>query len=617
MIAKKHTMHTDSKSSPTGLVRYLLQEKGRNVENCDFWITNCEENEMPIYAGEEIKDTQERNTRAKSDKTYHISVSFPAGERPSLEALKEMSETFQKNLGFEGHQSITVVHDDTDNYHFHMVINKVHPEKLTCITPKKDYEILAKTCAMLEKKYNLEKTNHVAKEKISAAKARDMEKANAIESLLGNIKREHFDIIDKAQSWEELHRNLAAVGISAQKRNNGLVFVSGTKGVKGSSVDRAFSMPNMEKRLGKYEQNEKIVVDATKAYKPRPMYASSELWEDYKMYKEGVKRQVQDVKDQTRLGIADIRAKTLLETMALKTKGNRLSKMLVVARIRQRAQVKIQKMRDIRAEKIQKIGKAKSWLDWNAEKAGQGSKDSMDYLRNRQKREGQKTNYEQRERGWSFIMGSNPKEAIAKGLVTKKGNIKVSRNLVEAKDSINIMEEARGGFSEKEMQVAVEIASKKFSGKIVLRGDNKFKKEFICTAIKSGIALEYRDTGLQSLHDFHYGKITQSLERAKLEKEKLDYSNARVYIEKRNQTRKKVCDIKEHLSLEKMGEGSGICQGMRTQGDTRLALIEKDGKIFVGVTDKVHKVGDILKVENGKIVKKKQIEKEKTKEVER
>ena len=89
----------------------------------------------------EIAATQGLNTRAKSDRTYHLLVSVRAGENPDAQTLRMIEERFCKELGYAEHQRISVVHYDTDNVHIHVAINKIHPTSLTLHDPIRDYKI--------------------------------------------------------------------------------------------------------------------------------------------------------------------------------------------------------------------------------------------------------------------------------------------------------------------------------------------------------------------------------------------------------------------------------------------------------------------------------------------
>lgn len=109
-------MNEPSKSSCIRLINYLMNDQGNEARIQDFHVTNCEY-DNPEWAALEMLTTQRQNTRAKGDKTYHLMISFPAGEHPSKELLRKIEERFCESLGYEGHQRVSVLHGDTENLH--------------------------------------------------------------------------------------------------------------------------------------------------------------------------------------------------------------------------------------------------------------------------------------------------------------------------------------------------------------------------------------------------------------------------------------------------------------------------------------------------------------------
>jgi hypothetical protein len=88
-------------------------------------ISNCEAAE-PADAIAEIQAVQAMNSRAKGDKTYHLVVSFPPGEKPSETQLRDIEDELCAAIGLADHQRISAVHTDSDHLHIHVAINKVH-----------------------------------------------------------------------------------------------------------------------------------------------------------------------------------------------------------------------------------------------------------------------------------------------------------------------------------------------------------------------------------------------------------------------------------------------------------------------------------------------------------
>src|ERR1700730_17439493 len=99
MISKKVAMKTPERSRFGKLVAYLLDPHGKKTRVGEGTITNCFET-YTTWAVREIAATQRLNTRAKSDRTYHLLVSLRAGEKPDAKTLRVIEERFCKELGY-------------------------------------------------------------------------------------------------------------------------------------------------------------------------------------------------------------------------------------------------------------------------------------------------------------------------------------------------------------------------------------------------------------------------------------------------------------------------------------------------------------------------------------
>ena len=141
-------MKSPQKSRFGKLVTYLLDPQGKKKTRVgEVVITNCVSTDT-TWAVREIAATQWLNTRAKSPRTYHLIISFKAGENPDAQTLRLTEERFCKALGYAEHQRVSVVHHDTDNVHIHVAINKIHPTTFTIHNPGCDYKTL-KICSSI------------------------------------------------------------------------------------------------------------------------------------------------------------------------------------------------------------------------------------------------------------------------------------------------------------------------------------------------------------------------------------------------------------------------------------------------------------------------------------
>jgi hypothetical protein len=77
--------------------------------------------------------------------------SWPEDEQPTPEQVEELLDVFLEQLGLEKHQVIAALHQDTDNIHLHIAINKVSPETYL-VKPAKGWwkEAAQRTVAIIE-----------------------------------------------------------------------------------------------------------------------------------------------------------------------------------------------------------------------------------------------------------------------------------------------------------------------------------------------------------------------------------------------------------------------------------------------------------------------------------
>lgn len=148
---------------------YILDEKNEGQKVGGVRITNCAAND-PADATMEVLATQAQNTRSKSDKNYHLVVSFPKGEKPVLETLHAIEDRLCAAIGLADHQRLSAIHTDTDHLHIHVAINKVHPTTRKNVEPYYDKARLMEECAAIERDYGLQRTNHGLPEQEQARK---------------------------------------------------------------------------------------------------------------------------------------------------------------------------------------------------------------------------------------------------------------------------------------------------------------------------------------------------------------------------------------------------------------------------------------------------------------
>ncbi len=246
---------------------------------------------------EEMVALAAESVRSKNPVNHYV-ISWREGEQPSPEQVEEAVSIFTEELGLREHQSIYALHKDTDNIHLHIAINRVHPETLKAVKINNGFDIEAahKAIARIEHaqgwqreqngRYQVLENGELGREHYDPdrprqpdQRKRDMENRTGEKSAERVAIENGAAIIKQAQSWEQLHRELAAQGMRYEKTGSGATVFVGDVGVKASDVDRNASLSKMQKRLGQYKPAPQRQQVAQR--EPEPIKPDVPGWKDY------------------------------------------------------------------------------------------------------------------------------------------------------------------------------------------------------------------------------------------------------------------------------------------------------------------------------------------------
>ena len=199
----------------------------------------------------------------------HWVFSFKENEQPSRQRVDELVDIFLEHMGLQEHQAVYGLHQNTNNFHVHIAVNRMHPHTLKVVRPNNGFDIEAahRVVALLEHKQGWaseENTRYTVLEngELTRARrekqiqprpeARDFERATGEKSAQRIAQERGHSIIKNAASWGELHQRLAEQGLRFEKKGSGAIIFVGAVAVKASSVDRDFGMSKLCKRLGDF-----------------------------------------------------------------------------------------------------------------------------------------------------------------------------------------------------------------------------------------------------------------------------------------------------------------------------------------------------------------------------
>lgn len=601
MIAKHISARAVKPNRFADLVDYLTDPRSQaeRVENVQ--VTNCRSDD-PAFAAREVLATQAQNTRAGSDKTYHLMISFRPGEEPSPEVIKAVEERLCDGLGFEGHQRVSAVHRDTDNLHIHVAINKVHPETLTIHTPFRDYWTLGVLAAHLENEHGLQVDNHQSQGRTGGAnRAEDMERHAGVESLVGWVRRNCLDDLKAAQSWDELHRTLQKNGLQLRERGAGCVIADGNGTMaRASTVDRALSRSNLEKRLGAFEP---APVQANTApeqhYEKRPLpmrIDTTELFARYQVERKEAQTQrskaLAPLRERKERDIERLKASNRARRAEIKhfvAKGS--TRKLMYAQESREFRGKLEEVKKRYQEQRQAVYEQTSqpaWADWLKAQAMKGDEDALTALRAREARQ--------------MLQGETIQGQGARGggavpvidSITKKGTILYRGDTGAIRDDGERLQ-MRWDASAGDLQAALRVALQRHGSRIKVNGTDEFKERMVQAAATSGLpvtfddqTLEHRRQQLQAmtvsgeLPERHREQKERDVTKQDLTPRPLSPEQAADrYIAEREEKRLRgMTDILAH-SRYTAGRGTLAFAGTRKVDGQTLALLQRDESVMV------------------------------------
>lgn len=601
MIAKHIAMNAATKSSFPRLVRYLTDSQGKAVRIAAVRITNCM-NDAAEVAVLEILNTQAMNTRSAADKTYHLIISFRAGEHPDVATLAAIEDRLCDALGFAGHQRVSVVHDDTDNLHLHVAINKIHPTRCTIHEPFQAYRILAKLCDKLEDDYALQKDNHTPGKTASENRAADMEHQTGIESLLGWIKRECKERMRGAQSWDELHALMLEHGLRLHPHANGLVITAadGTT-VKASSVGREFSKPQLEQRLGLFKAGpDHETIEPARRYEKKPLASSVDTTELYARYRadqaEAAERKVREweqarARKERRIDAAKRAVNLKRAALKLVSMPRPAKKLMYAALSRARSEeiaaIKLMYRRERQA--IDQRQRRCQWADWLRREAGTGDLEALAALRERRQGGAQMGN---------TVTGDTrspwPARPSGHDSVTRKGTIIYHVGGSAIRDDGDRLQVSLGA-DQAAMLSALQMATARYGERIAVNGSDAFREGILMAAVAADLRITFVDAELEQrrLHllrasttghdqtqhtcapaESRRGNATSGDDRS-------TQSPSGKYIAEREQKRLNGFDIPKHARYTPFDAGTASYAGIRRVDDRALALLRQGERVMV------------------------------------
>jgi hypothetical protein len=220
------------------------------------------------------------------DPVYHLIVAYAKHERPTREQVVSDAERLLKAIGMEDHQYVLAAHKDTDDFHAHVIANRIGPDgrandlwheriirERVCaeIAAERGWEIVVghHNRDIVQRARHLYAPPPDPERRLSDGVYRRLHERGELpwqESARPYV----LDAVDRANDWNDLHHRLGAHGVVVKlvrrgERVQGLAFAEGldrrAPGCAASRIDSRCALRAMESRFGPFMPSHEPVVE--------------------------------------------------------------------------------------------------------------------------------------------------------------------------------------------------------------------------------------------------------------------------------------------------------------------------------------------------------------------
>jgi len=285
------------------LSNYMLNPESKGAEKCTAWGSFGMYCDTKTDLQNEMIAMSRCSTRSK-DPLDHWILSFKENENPTGEQVQAMVQQILQDFDMPDHQAFFAVHEDTDNRHVHILLNRISPTDLKAkvigggLYKLHAQKVVAKLAhdfgfsAEANDRFTVNEQGKVVRNKPADDKGKNWEAekhsaANDEESISDRAKRELTTIFDKAESWQDLHQQLGQLGYRYEKSGSGAKVFFDDVAIKASdaSKKRNSALGKLQKRFGEFEAADQPQAVAQEKVQPRfelPHELRETAWHEYR-----------------------------------------------------------------------------------------------------------------------------------------------------------------------------------------------------------------------------------------------------------------------------------------------------------------------------------------------
>ncbi|MDR0652568.1 MAG: relaxase/mobilization nuclease domain-containing protein, partial [Synergistaceae bacterium] len=307
-----------------GLNDYISGKSKRRIEGEKGAFADCVNLISVDTATAEMEAIAFQNKRC-GNPVMHLLLSWREDETPEREQVLEAVRITLDEMNLSQCQAVYALHQNTDNMHLHICVNRVDPDTLKAINPAHGWtrKGMERAARRIEHAQGWEVENNawseidgqgriVQKERVPEAvipqPVKDKENLTGEQSAVRKAQGALKDAAKGLKSWREFHALARSNGMEYEKKGSGAIIRVGDIVIKASAASRNLGLSKLEKIFGEYEPaidvenigkslpqgNDKLISEP----KPLDRKNDNDLWKAYITERNGYLRNKKEVRRQ-------------------------------------------------------------------------------------------------------------------------------------------------------------------------------------------------------------------------------------------------------------------------------------------------------------------------------
>jgi hypothetical protein len=264
----KHIPSPKSNGSFDGLNDYISGKSKRRLDTEKVAFVDCVNLISVESATTEMESLALQNKRVAYP-VMHLLLSWRENENPTREQVREAVNITLDEMNLSDCQAVYALHQNTDNMHLHICVNRINPYTLRAINPAHGWTRrgMERAARRIEHVQGWQTENNAWSEVNESgevinkprpanqnrplpSKVQDMENLTGEQSAIRKAQNALKDKLKGLSTWEDFYNLLSLNGMKYQKKGSGAVITIDDVTVKASDVSRNLTLSKLEYQLG-------------------------------------------------------------------------------------------------------------------------------------------------------------------------------------------------------------------------------------------------------------------------------------------------------------------------------------------------------------------------------